>query len=582
MTINGVERGPVVEADPAVPSRDRGERATARARIVTWVSRLVALGLLAAAALWAYQANVASNRPAMDMTMRVSAGTAAFPVSLAPVERSRITGTVTYTGSVAPFTEEDIYPRVTGRIVDMPVYPGDAVRAGQVVARLDDVELGSRVREAAAGVIAADATLAQMEADILAARHGVAQMEREVAMATADVTAAREGVAQMERELAMATADVAAAREGVAQMEREVAMSEAEASYQEPLLAREERLFRSGAVSQQDVESVRATAAMARARVQAARAKVDQAKAMVVSAQAKTEAARAKVDQAGAMEASALRKRDAMAAMAAQSRAQLRTAEVVRDYVTIVTPTGGYVVKRLVSPGVLVQPGMAILKIAQIDRVRLQANVGEKDLASIRVGSPATVTTTAPGQPPITVRVTAVFPFVDQGPRTAVVEAVVENTGRRFLPGQYVSMQFVTGEQADALSVPRGAVARMGAKATVWVVDGDRAQPREVTTGLEGPDRVEIVKGLAGPERVVARGHEGLYAGARVADVAGAPPAPAPDVHRGMPGMGGTGATPAPDAHRGMPGMGDTGAAPAPKASDGPKPGTPAAGKGGT
>jgi HlyD family secretion protein len=603
MTINGVDRGPAVEAGPAAPLRDRGERATARVRIVTWVSRLVALGLLAAAALWAYQANVASNRPAMDMTMRVSAGTAAFPVSLAPVERSRITGTVTYTGSVAPFTEEDIYPRVTGRIVDMPVYPGDAVRAGQVVARLDDVELGSRVREAAAGVIAADATLAQMEADILAARHGVAQMEREVAMATADVTAAREGVAQMERELAMATADVAAAREGVAQMEREVAMSEAEASYQEPLLAREERLFRSGAVSQQDVESVRATAAMARARVQAARAKVgqatamvvsaqakadaarakvDQAKAMVVSAQAKTEAARAKVDQAGAMEASALRKRDAMAAMAAQSRAQLRTAEVVRDYVTIVTPTGGYVVKRLVSPGVLVQPGMAILKIAQIDRVRLQANVGEKDLASIRVGSPATVTTTAPGQPPITVRVTAVFPFVDQGPRTAVVEAVVENTGRRFLPGQYVSMQFVTGEQADALSVPRGAVARMGAKATVWVVDGDRAQPREVTTGLEGPDRVEIVKGLAGPERVVARGHEGLYAGARVADVAGAPPAPAPDVHRGMPGMGDTGATPAPDAHRGMPGMGDTGAAPAPKASDGPKPGTPAAGKGGS
>ncbi len=75
------------------------------------------------------------------------------------------------------------------------------------------------------------------------------------------------------------------------------------------------------------------------------------------------------------------------------------------------------------APGVLVQPGMAILKVAQIDRVRLQANVGEKDLASIRVGSPVQVTMSATGQAPLTVTVTSVFPFVDQGPRTAVVEA---------------------------------------------------------------------------------------------------------------------------------------------------------------
>jgi Cu(I)/Ag(I) efflux system membrane fusion protein len=285
-------------------------------------------------------------------------------------------------------------------------------------------------------------------------------------------------------------------------------------------------------------------AVSAQARADAARAKVDQARAMAVSAQARADAARARAEQAKAMEASALRKRDAMAAMAVQSRAQLRTAEVVRDYVTIVSPTGGYVVKRLVAPGVLVQPGMAILKIAQIDRVRLQANVGERDLASIRVGSPVVVTTTAAVEPPVTARVTAVFPFVDQGPRTAVVEAVVENAERRFLPGQYVSVRFVTGERADTITVPRSAVARMGAKATVWVVDGDRAQPREVTTGLENPERVEIMKGLDGNERVVARGHEGLYAGARVADFGAPRTVPAPDPHRGM-GQG-TPATPVP------------------------------------
>jgi biotin carboxyl carrier protein len=328
------------------------------------------------------------------------------------------------------------------------------VRPGQVVARLDDVELTSRLREAEAMAATAEAGRAQMEADLVAAEQGVAQMERELAMV------------------------------------------EAELEYAAGVAARSERLFDVGAISRQEYENDRS---------------------MSASLRAKREAARSKIEQARAMERSARRKVEAAAAMAAQAGAAARTARVVRDYVTIVAPTGGYVVKRLVAPGVLVQPGMPILKIAQIDRVRLQANVGEKDLASILRGSPVTVTAVGAGQAPIDARVTAVFPFVDQGPRTAVVEALVENPGRRFLPGQYVTMRFVTGASPDALTVPVGAVARLGGKARVWTVRAGRAEPREVSTGLENPERIEITRGLAGGERVVVRGHEGLHAGALVA-----------------------------------------------------------------
>ncbi len=430
-----------------------------------WLLRLAALAVVLAAGAWAYWVNFGPGaKPAMDMNMRVTSGATPFPVTLAPVERGPVKGTVVYTGSVAPFNEEDIYPRVTGRIVEMLVYPGDAVRAGQVVARLDDVELSSRVREAEAMAATAQANRAQMEADLVAAQHGIVQMEKELAMV------------------------------------------EAEHGYVEGVAARSEQLVASGAISRQEYENDRSMAA---------------------SHQAKREAAHARLEQARAMELSARKKLEAADAMVAQGRASVRTATVVRDYVTIQAPSSGYVVKRLVAPGVLVQPGMAILKLAQIDRVRLQANVGEKDVVSIRVGSPVTVTLAGAGQPPITARVTSVFPFVDQGPRTAVVEAVVDNPGRRFLPGQYVQMAFVTSERAEALTVPRGAVSRMGDKATVWVVKDGRAEPYQVTTGLENPDRIEITLGFTGDERVIARGHEGLYAGARVADVGGATPASA-------------------------------------------------------
>ena len=459
-------KGRVVKPEDVVGSEHAGNGHGGDHRLppgrasASWALRIGALVVLAAAAAWAYYANVYSTKPAMDMTMRVSSGDAAFPVVTAPVERAAVSGIVTYTGSVAPFNEEDIFPRVTGRIVEMPVYPGDVVQAGQEVARLDDIELTSRVREAEAMAATALANRAQMEADQVAARHGVVQMERELAMV------------------------------------------EAELAYAAGVRARSERLVASGAISRQEYESDRS---------------------MAQSLEAKRESAQAKLEQARAMEASARRKLEAADSMVAQGRAAQRTAQIVRDYVSITTPTGGYVVKRLVAPGVLVQPGMAILKIAQVDRVRLQANVGEKDVASIRVGSSVTVTTAA-GQR-LTARVTSVFPFVDQGPRTAVVEAILDNRDRRMLPGQYVTMTFVTGERASALTVPRGAVARLGGAAKVWVVTDGRVEPHEVTTGLEGGERVEIVRGLAGTERVVARGHENLYAGARVTDAAtpGAP-----------------------------------------------------------
>jgi len=432
-------------------------RGAPRGRRAPWL-RVAAAAAVAAAGAWAWWANWGpAVKPSMEMTARVQAG-GAIPVLLADVTRGAISGTVTYTGSVAAFNEEDIYPRVTGRIVEMFVYPGDAVRAGQTVARLDDVELSWRLREAEAMLRSATANRAQMEADLLAARHNIAQMERELAMV------------------------------------------EAELSYAQAVAVRAERLIASGSISRQEYEN---DATLARAQA------------------AKRDAARAKVDQAQAMEVAARRKLEVGDAMLAQGEANLRAASVVHGYVTIAAPSAGWVVKRLIAPGVLVQPGMAILKTAQIDRVRLQANVGERDLPAIKVGTLVRVWRSHDGsENAVNARVTSVAPFADAGSRTTVVEAIVPNAERQFLPGQYLAMEFTTGSRNNVLTVPRAAVARLGGRATVWVVTDGAAAPRDVLLGLENADRVEVASGLAPSDRVVARGHENLYVGARVTPVA--------------------------------------------------------------
>src|SRR5207247_1788793 len=92
---------------------------------------------------------------AMDMTvMKPPVG--AVPVAAMAAKRQRISSTVSYTGSAVPFLDQDVYPRVTGSITWMPFYPGERVRRGQLLARLDAAELGSKVNEQRAAVAMAE------------------------------------------------------------------------------------------------------------------------------------------------------------------------------------------------------------------------------------------------------------------------------------------------------------------------------------------------------------------------------------------------------------------------------------------
>src|SRR5207247_7713663 len=87
---------------------------------------------------------------AMDMTvMKPPVG--AVPVAAMAAQRQPIEATVRYTGSAVAFTDQELSPRVTGWITWMPFYPGQRVRRGQLLARLDAQELGSRVNEQLAG-----------------------------------------------------------------------------------------------------------------------------------------------------------------------------------------------------------------------------------------------------------------------------------------------------------------------------------------------------------------------------------------------------------------------------------------------
>lgn len=82
----------------------------------------------------------------MDMAA-MTAPKGSFPVAVEPVKMEDIEEKVTYTGSVVPYNEQNVSPRVSGWLVNLFVYPGDKVSPGQVIARLNAADLSTQAKE---------------------------------------------------------------------------------------------------------------------------------------------------------------------------------------------------------------------------------------------------------------------------------------------------------------------------------------------------------------------------------------------------------------------------------------------------
>lgn len=195
--------------------------------------------------------------------------------------------------------------------------------------------------------------------------------------------------------------------------------------------------------------------------------------------------------------------RDAARASVAALRARL-------DQFVIRAGVSGVVLKLDVYPGDLATPGQQLLELGDPARARITATVDERDITRVRVGQEALMS--SEGLPEmVRGRVSEITPGGDPNQRAFRVRIALEDAAN--LPfGLTLEVNIVTDRHESALLVPAGAVT----DGTVWVMDEGRAQRRDVTTGIAGSDRIEVLTGLAAGETVIVGPPEGLEEGDKV------------------------------------------------------------------
>ncbi len=99
------------------------------------------------------------------------------------------------------------------------------------------------------------------------------------------------------------------------------------------------------------------------------------------------------------------------------------------QYLPIVSPVDGYVIEKNVFEGTAVEPGDVLYRIAGLDRVWIDAEVYESELASISVGQRADVTLPyLPGRK-FPGRVSFIYPYLEDRTRTGRIRVELPNPG---------------------------------------------------------------------------------------------------------------------------------------------------------
>jgi RND family efflux transporter MFP subunit len=183
--------------------------------------------------------------------------------------------------------------------------------------------------------------------------------------------------------------------------------------------------------------------------------------------------------------------------------AQLEAGGGVPKEIEIDSPVSGVITERNAFATAYVQPGTKLYTIADLSTVWVYAQVFQSDIARIKIGDPATVTTDAwPGRS-FPGHVSFIQPQVDEATRTLKVRLEISNPKSQLSPGLFVNVN-LDAPLGRQLTIPASGVFQSGTRQVAFVDrGGGYFEPREVETGDRAGDDLVVLKGLKAGEHIV-------------------------------------------------------------------------------
>jgi membrane fusion protein (multidrug efflux system) len=181
------------------------------------------------------------------------------------------------------------------------------------------------------------------------------------------------------------------------------------------------------------------------------------------------------------------------------------------DLAQVRAPFSGIVDKIFKKAGELAVPGLQLMQLVNLNRMRVNAEVAETYLGKIRQGDRIEITfPTYPGWS-IEASISRIGQVVSAKNRTVLMQAVLDNRQEKMKPNMMVTLRCRDFSAPAALVVPAIVVKNDLAGTYLYTVEGEGAavvaRKLYVTTGLTEGNRTMVVAGLAPGQQVIVSGY---------------------------------------------------------------------------
>ncbi len=208
--------------------------------------------------------------------------------------------------------------------------------------------------------------------------------------------------------------------------------------------------------------------------------------------------------------------RDNAAAKLEAARGSLQGMESKAAGTVVTAPADGIVAKRYYQEGYYAKAGTPLFAIADISMLKTTIHIPEGQITGVKVGNEADIALPAYPGKKLVGKITRIAPVADLPAHTFAAEVSVDNS-EGLLAGVYANVSLIGEPREQVLTIPMHAIVMRDDQQTVFVADAQGVVQRRVLSLGYSDDKVaEVLSGLDEKDTIVVEGHNKLREGSRI------------------------------------------------------------------
>jgi RND family efflux transporter MFP subunit len=199
-----------------------------------------------------------------------------------------------------------------------------------------------------------------------------------------------------------------------------------------------------------------------------------------------------------------------------QSKANYELMKARYDDTFIIAPFSGIIEFKYIEEGEFAGPGITIISLVDISKVKIEAGIPERYVGSIKIGQKVEVKISEVGYINYSGKISYVGPSIIANNRTFPVEIIIENKNRILKPEMNAILSIEREKYESIITIPDDVVVRSDYGYTVYIEENGMAKKVNIEIIDRFENKIAVKSGLEKGQKLIVVGYQNLVDGQRV------------------------------------------------------------------